>query len=157
MPPSSRLDLPISTSIQRLHPGQSLFVHVDSRNQTLLLIDGPRSRELAPARPLWKYDPSKVSAQRLGPAQVMVSLTVDPLNREAVAKKKRDRQDIELYSVDPGTGLMSRRLVLDGGSRPAAWHVGGSKLGLLRKHRVFARGGVALEVYAVPDQTSAHP
>ena len=137
-------------SIQRLHPGRSTFVHVDSANRKLLLIDGVQMRDLAPARPVHTYDAATVASQILGPGEVMVSLTVDPLNPDAVARKKRDRPELELYTVNRSSGAMVRRVVLDLGYRPTSWQVVSGTVALLRKHRVFARGGVALELYRLP-------
>jgi hypothetical protein len=144
-------------SIQRLYPGRTTFVHLDARSRKLLLVDGTRSQLLQPARSLGRYDPAAVGVQKLGPDDVLVSLTVDPLNREAAARKQRDRHEIELYSVNPATGAMNLRLTLDGENRPAVWRVGGDKLALLRKHRSFARGGVVLQVFPLPSAGAGRP
>jgi hypothetical protein len=137
-------------SIQRLHPRKTTFVHVDPGNQKLVLIDGPRSRVLVPSRPPATYDPKATAAQITGPDEVIVSLTVDPLNPAAVARKKRDRPELELYAASRSGGTMSRLLVMDTGHRPTAWQVAAGKLALLRQHRVFSRGGTGLDVYSLP-------
>ncbi len=143
-------------SFQRLHPGESLFVHLDPRDQKLLLVDGANSRTLEPVRPLGKYDPSRMSTQIVGSDEVLVSLTVDPLNREAAARRQRDPHEIEIYSVNRATGAMKLRLILNGENRPARWHAGGGNLALLRQHRGFSRGGVVLQVYALPETVGRH-
>jgi hypothetical protein len=144
-------------SFQRLYPGKSTFVHIDARSRKLLLIDGTRLQPLQPARPLARYDAGAVGYQKIGPDEVLVSLTVDPLNREPAAGKQRDRHEIEVYSVNPATGTMKLRLTLDGENRPAVWRVGGDKLALLRKHRSFSRGGVVLQVFPLPAASAAQP
>jgi hypothetical protein len=137
-------------SIQRLHTGKTTFVHFDLDKHKLLLIDGARSRVLVPERPVATYDPNKASAQVIDTDEVIVSLTVDPLNPAAIARKKRDRPELDLYAVVRSTGAMSRLLVIDVGQSPTSWQIGGGKMALLRKHRVFPRGGVALDLYALP-------
>lgn len=134
-------------SIQRLYPGRSVFVHPDPRSGKLLLIDGAHWRELTPRRPLATYDLGRTRSQVLDDRQVLLSLTVDPANPTATAEGRRDRDEVEFYVIDRGGGRMSPALVLEGRYRPMTWSASGSKLAVLRKHRTFAAGGVALELY----------
>lgn len=144
-------------SLQRLYPGKTLFVHMDTRNRKLLLVDGTQSHVLKPARPLQKYHLNSIRWQKVSDDRALVSLTAAPLDARTAATSgtPRNRHEIELYSVNRATGAMSFQLTLDDENRQSAWHVGGGKLALLRKHRVFSRGGVVLQVYSLPTTSAA--
>jgi hypothetical protein len=134
-------------SIQGLYPGRSVLVHPDPRSGKLLLIDGAHWRELTPRHALAKYDLGRTRSQVLDARRVLLSLAVDPANPTATAQRRRDRDEVEFYIIDRGGGGMSPALVLEGRYRPMTWSASESKLAVLRKHRTFAAGGVALELY----------
>lgn len=144
------------------HPGESAFVHFDEARQRVELVqaaeapDGkPDTRiELKLPRRPTLYDPGSLRYQFLPGGRLLLSLTVDPVNEEAVARKKADPDELDLCEVDPKTGEARRVLGLLAGKRPPAWTAWSGpkpgdrgRLAVLRKHKGFSRGGTELEIY----------
>jgi hypothetical protein len=76
-----------------------------------------------------------------------MSLSVDPVNPDAVNRQKTEPDDIDLYTIDRQSHVAARILTLPGEGRRSAWHIAADRLVLLRKGKGFDRGGVSLEVY----------
>lgn len=144
--------------LRERHPGESVFVTFDAERAQLSLVGAGvpagdiaahgQRRALKMARPLTQYDGATLRYQLLGDKGMLVSLTVDPVNEAAVARKKRDPDIIDFcYFPLAGEGG-GCPLSLPGNERPSAWQVAGSgRLAVLRKHRGFSRGGTDLEIY----------
>ncbi|HJZ86985.1 MAG TPA: hypothetical protein VKN99_17555 [Polyangia bacterium] len=131
-------------------PQRAAFVAFSEDLKALELITADNRRlEVKTVRPLWKYEP-KTILQQAGPepGRLYVSLTVDPVNPEAVKKQKTDPDLFDLYAVDGQSGSAAR--VLGGvlaAKRRLAWVAGGGRVAILRRHQGFDRGGTELEVY----------
>ena len=136
--------------LRRDLPNQPVIVHFSDDRKRLLLLDGIDEGDVKLPRELWKYDVGSLQEQTLDDKRVMVSLTIDPVNPDAVAKKKAAPDDIELYEVDRASRAATLRLTLPGQGRPSSWRVAGNRLLLLRKDKGFDRGGIALELYDLP-------
>ncbi len=141
------------------HPGEPVFVRWDSEGPGLELVGregAPAAEELAALaqraplpmpRQMSDYDPATLQYQAAGP-RVFFSLTVDPLNPGAVRRQKRDPDILDLCVVDPAHPAPRRVAELPGKGRPARWFVTpGGRLGLLRKHKGFSRGGTEIEIH----------
>jgi hypothetical protein len=127
--------------------GADVRVRLSDDHKRLVLLDGDAERDIKLARNIWLYDPAAYAFQVLDAGRLLLSATVDPVNPEAVARKKADPDVIDFYLVDRHSGEARRVLQLDGKGRPSGWRAGGGRLALLRKSKGFDRGGVALEVY----------
>jgi hypothetical protein len=132
------------------HPNTAAFAQFSEDLKTLELLtpDGKR-RALSLERPLHKYE-TKSLLQQLStePGKIYVSLTVDPVNFEAVEHKKADPDIFDLYSVDLTAGTAQRLLTgVKADKRSLAWAAAGGRTAILRKHKGFDRGGMDLEVY----------
>jgi hypothetical protein len=127
-----------------------VFVHVTDDHAKLELVDGVEEHEIALERPLWMYDFQTLAFQPLDGDRLALSLTVDPVNPQAVKRQKADVDEIDLYNVDRKTRAVSLRLRVPGEGRPSAWHQAGGRAAILRKGKGFDRGGVALDVYDLP-------
>jgi hypothetical protein len=77
------------------------------------------------------------------------------VNPDAVSRKKADPDEIDLYEVDRQTHAARLLLHIPGEGRRSTWQIVGNRLLLLRKGKGFDRGGVALELFDVGDQTHA--
>jgi hypothetical protein len=78
--------------------------------------------------------------------RIWFTLTVDPVNPEAVNKKKADPEHIDLYVLD-GKGATARRVArIAKNDRPFVWAVAGGRWAVLRKHKGQDRGGPDLEI-----------
>lgn len=97
------------------------------------------------------YDPNTLRYQVARPGLLVASLSVDPVNERAVAQKRSDPDDLDVFAVDltgPAPGPPRKLLTLPGQKRPSSWAVtAGGRLVLLRKHKGFSRGGTEAEVF----------
>jgi hypothetical protein len=132
------------------HPHTAAFAQYSEDLKTLELITpDAKRRTLELARLLFKYEP-KTLLQQLGPEphRLYFSLTVDPVNWEAVQHKHAETDVFDLYVVDTQTGKPQRVLSgLSANKRTLAWTAAGGRCAILRKHKGFDRGGLELEVY----------
>lgn len=141
--------------LRRDAPNQPVLVHYSDDRRQLLLVDGIAEHELSLQRNLSMYDFASLAWQTLDASEAALSLTVDPVNPEAVARKKADADELELYVVDRSTHATRRVLMLPGEGRRSAWSIVGKRMALLRKSKGFDRGGVSLEIFDLEDRTRA--
>jgi hypothetical protein len=141
--------------VRRDAPNQPVVAHFSEDRRRLLLLDGLSDAELSLPRPLGKYEPSTLAFQTLDDRRLALSLTIDPVNPDAVKRQKAEADDIDLYIVDRKARAASLLLQLPGQGRSSSWQLAGHHLLLLRKSKGFDRGGVALEVFEVPDPAPA--
>src|SRR5262249_27662470 len=88
------------TKLHEGHTGLWTFAHMSPDTKWLRVVDGGTEWDLPAARPLAKYDAQTVQFQRLDEKHLLFSITVDPVNREAVERKKTDRDDVDFYVAD---------------------------------------------------------
>jgi hypothetical protein len=129
------------------HPNERRFPRFTDDLQQLELVEGDRIVPLTTPRPLHKYDPQTLAWQDHGADGMTLSLTIDPVNRDAVRAQKADQDWLDVYRVDVKTHALTPIARLDGGKRPTGWRLGGTRLAVLRKHKGFGRGGTDLEVW----------
>lgn len=137
------------------HDGEKAFVHLSDDHKKLLVTDGLLERELKLARELSMYDANSFRHQLLDDGRLILSATVDPTNPAAVARRKADPDDLEIYVVAPKGRATTEALRLAGQSRPTGWQVGGGRIAVLRKSKGFDRGGIELEVHALDGAATA--
>jgi hypothetical protein len=131
------------------HPNRAAFLQYSEDLKSLELITAEKRRALTPERPVWKYEPATLQ-QQLGdaPGHLFASLTVDPVNPEAVQIKKAEPDVFDLYDVDTAGPAMRRIWTgLRADKRALAWTAAGGRIAILHKHKGFDRGGIDLEVY----------
>jgi hypothetical protein len=143
--------------LRRKHQNESEFVQFSEDLKQLQLVDRDDATvELRTARPLRKYDPTTLAWQPLGDGALAVSLTVDPVNPDAVAAQKADQDWLDVYRLDVRARTLTEIARIDGQKRPQSWRLAGlSRIGVLRKHKGFARGGVELEVFDLGTRQAA--
>lgn len=144
--------------VRRDAPNQPVIMRFSDDRKKLMMIDGITEHALALPRELWKYDPTTLAWQTLDEKRAAMSLTVDPVNPDALARKKADADDIDLYEIDRQTHAAQPLLRVSGQGRRSSWRLAGHRLLILRKDKGFDRGGVALELFDVgPDTRAARP
>ena len=74
------------------------------------------------------------------------SMTIDPVNKIAVANKKAHKERMDLYRLDAGSRAKALGQVLTG-KRRFTWKVGQSHFSYLRKLKGFGRGGNVVTIY----------
>ena len=141
--------------IRRDVPNQAVIARFSDDRKKLMLIDGIAQHEVTLPKPLWKYDPTTLAWQTLDDKRVALSLTIDPVNPDAVNHKKADPDDIDLYVVDRQTQAVRPLMTIPGEGRRSSWQLAGNRLLLMRKDKGFDRGGIALELYDVADDSRA--
>jgi hypothetical protein len=141
--------------LRRDLPNEPVIVRYSDDRKQLLAVDGITQYPVKLQRSIALYDFSSLQFQTMDARQATFSLTVDPVNPDAVARKKADPDDFDLYFLDRTSREARRVLTLAGEGRRSAWSIVGNRLALLRKGKGFDRGGVALEIYDVGDATSA--
>jgi hypothetical protein len=141
--------------LRRDAPNQAVIARFSDDRKKLLFVDGIGQYEVTLARELWKYEPQTLAWQTLDERRVALSLTVDPVNPDAVNRKKADVDEFDLYEVDRTSHAARKILQLNGEGRGSTWRLAGHRLLLLRKGKGFDRGGVLLEVYDLADDTQA--
>jgi hypothetical protein len=140
----------LATKLRAAHPNRTIFSQVDQAQQGVELVtaDGQKV-PLAVAIPFRRYDRETLQDQEGQGAEraaYYFSLAIDPVNPDAVARRKAERPYLDLYAVDPAraTCVLRAHIILP---RPVSWKVGGGALAVLKKFKSFTRGGDELDLY----------
>ncbi len=98
------------------------------------------------AVPFRLYDRTTLKDQE-GPAPdaLTFALEVDPVNPDAVARKKADARALDVYSVQSRQARLRVRVALD--KQPIVWSSAGDRVAILHQFKAFARGGDRIDVY----------
>jgi hypothetical protein len=138
----------ITGQLRRDHPGQSLFVDLNQDGSGVDVIDAmgkkvPASLEV----PFHLYDPKTLLFEE-GPApnQLTFGIGVDPLNPEAIKRKKAELPMLDLYVADTADGAVKvRGRVFT--PRPVTYRARGQTLVVLKRFKSFARGGDEFQIF----------
>ena len=71
---------------------------------------------------------------------------MDPLNPDAIKRKKVDLPMLDVYTADAGDGTVKLRGRVFT-PRPVTWRTAADKLVVLKRFKSFARGGDELQIY----------
>ncbi len=135
------------SNLRKKHQNESDFVQFSEDLKRFELVDrDDQTADLKTPRPLRKYDPTTLASQPLGDGVLAVSLTIDPVNPDAVAAKKADQDWLELFRLEAKERKLVELARIDGKKRPSGWRLGGTRIAVLRKHKSMGRGGSELEV-----------
>lgn len=140
-----------TTKKRAAQPNRTAFAQVNQDLTGLEVLDPSGEKLPVPlAVPFRLYDPTSVKDQE-GPEKqtLYISVAVDPVNPDAVARKKTDLAVLDLYAVDLGTHKSRHRgrILLP---RPVMWKAGHGKLVVLKRFKSFSRGGDELDLYDLP-------
>lgn len=148
------------TKLRHNHQNEADFLQFSDDLKQLLLVDRDDvTSPITPPRPLGKYDPPTLRYQPTGDHELTFALTIDPVNPEAVAAKKADKDWIDFYRLDTKTRALAEVARIDGNKRTSKWRISGSRIALLRGHKGFARGGVEMDLFdlAPPPPAKTEP
>jgi hypothetical protein len=120
------------------------FVRADRPSGTLQLWRGGVMQPLALDQLLASYDATSLQAD-LG-SELWLALKVDPVNAEAVARKKADPEYLDVFVGTGGTATRKAR-ILAKGVRHRFGVAGGKRFWLLERNSSMERGGKRLAVY----------
>ncbi|HVT07595.1 MAG TPA: hypothetical protein VHO67_09060 [Polyangia bacterium] len=138
----------VTGQLRRDRPGQSLFVDLNQDGSGVDVIDAMGKKvPAALAVPFRLYDPKSLVVEE-GPApnQLTFSLAVDPLNVDAVKRRKPDLPMLDLYSADASNGDVSLRGRVFT-PRAVTYRTRADTLVVLKRFKSFARGGDELQVF----------
>lgn len=138
----------VTGQLRRDHPGQSLFVDLNQDGSGVDVIDAMGKKvPAALVVPFRLYDPKSLVVEE-GPApnHLTFSLAVDPLNPDAVKRRKPDLPMLDLYSADAATGDVTLRGRIFT-PRAVTYRTRADTLVVLKRFKSFARGGDELQVF----------
>jgi hypothetical protein len=146
-----------TTRLRREHPNRTAFIQladalggqISGQTGVELVDPAGRLNPLRLAVPFRLYDRFTLKDQE-GPASGLIhfGIQVDPVNPDAVARKKADQPALDVYSVPmahPESTRLVARVAMD--AQPVVWTVAGDRLVILRRYKSFARGGDRIDVY----------
>lgn len=134
--------------LRRENPGRSLFVELNDDASGVDVVDAMGKKQPAElAVPLRLYDPKSLRVEE-GPAagKLTFAIAVDPLNPDAIQRRKVDLPMLDVYTTDVAQGavkLRGRVFI----PRPVAWRLRGDTLVVLKRFKSFARGGDELQIF----------
>jgi hypothetical protein len=131
------------------HQGEDVFARMSDDLTAIEVWQGGVPTVVALDQPQIAYGDGRKSLDvRVVGGTTWVALQVDPVNAEAVKRKKADLEYWDLYAVDGGKGVRKAR-VFAGGTRFRFGFVG-DRLWILDRNIGFDRGGKALAVFTLP-------
>jgi len=106
-----------------------------------------KKQPAALAIPFRLYDPKSLLVEE-GPApnRLTFGLAVDPLNPDAVKRRKAELPMLDLYAADASKGTVTLRGRVFT-PRPVTYRTRGDTLAVLKRFKSFARGGDELQVF----------
>jgi hypothetical protein len=138
----------VTGQLRRDHPGQSLFVDLNQDGSGVDVIDAmgkkvPASLEV----PFHLYDPKTLLSEE-GPApdHLTFGIAVDPLNPDAIKRKKAEMPMLDLYVADTADGAVKPRGRVFT-PRPVTYRVRAQTLVVLKRFKSFARGGDEFQIF----------
>ncbi len=138
-----------ATNMRPNHPGQLRFLQVSDDLKALQTVDADNELGSVTLPIAWKlYEPKSLEqAESWDGKTLWFSMTIDPVNPDAVRRKKADKERVDLYRLDPGP----KATPLGGvptDKRKFRWTVGSARFfAYLRKLKGFGRGGNELEIH----------
>jgi hypothetical protein len=137
-----------TTTMRPNHPGQLRFLEVSDDLKSLHYVDRNNNLGKVTTPVKWKlYEPkSLVQHESWDGRTLHFSMTVDPVNPDAVRRKKADAERVDIYRVDPGPKARPVGQVLTG-KRLFRWQPGRRFFSYLVKLKGFSRGGKEIRIY----------
>jgi len=137
-----------ATTMRPNHPGQYRFLEVTDDLKGLHYVDLDNNLGSVTTPVEWKiYEPKSLEqAESWDGKTLYFSMTVDPVNPDAVRRKKADQERMDLYRLDPGPKATPLGQVLTQ-KRRFGWEGGRRFFSYLVKLKGFGRGGKEIRVY----------
>jgi hypothetical protein len=121
------------------------FVRLDIKGLELWRAGKPRAIELD--QPLSNYDTRSMQAVMVPDGSAWMILKMDPVNADAVARKKADPEYLDVFRISAdGKGVRKARVYASGVRH--RFGIVGDKFWLVERNNGFERGGRSLALYA---------
>jgi hypothetical protein len=130
------------------HPNTSDFLRIAQDAGSLQRVVDGEASAVELVLPLRHYDPRTLRQQRRPDGTVFFTLKIDPVNPDAVARKRADKEWLDLYRLAPGASKAVRkaRLRIDK-ERELDWRATDDYWAIVPHHVGFTRGGKQVRVY----------
>jgi hypothetical protein len=147
---------PITDLFEQRRRFQALADAANDRADFLLATTGslqlwragkPRPVELD--QPFASYDPKSLQGIVLPDGSAWLALKVDPVNPDAVARKKADPEYLDIFRITADAKATRKARILATNLRQR-FGVSGNRFWLLERNQGFDRGGKSIAVYDLP-------
>ena len=153
--PQKLMKWTLATNLRPQHKGQFRYVHVSDDYKTLYAVSRNNDVSEVSTPVKWGlYEARSLKQQESQDgAQLFFSMTVDPVNPDAVKRKKSDPERVDIYRLDKGSKPTPLGQVLTGRKRGStiavrfAWTLAKDHFSYLRKLKGFGRGGKEISIY----------
>ena len=122
------------------------FVRMAWDNQSVQIWRAGRPKPLELDQPIVQYDPKSLQGELQADGTAWIALKVDPVNPDAVARKKADPEYIDVFRVGADNKAVRVARVLSTGMRRQLGAMR-DRFWLLERSNGFDRGGKSLTVY----------
>jgi len=130
--------------------GQLDFVRFSWDNKALQVWRGGVLGKLELDQPLSTYDPKSLQSV-VTPDGLWIALKVDPVNVEAVARKKADPEYLDIFRAGlDGKAIRKARILAPGMRHRFGAMADGKGFWLVERNQSMDRGGKSLTVYQLP-------
>lgn len=126
--------------------GQLDFLRMAWDNSGLQVWHAGKPHAVTLDQALSDYDPKSLTGTVLPDGSAWIALKVDPVNAEAVARKKADPEYLDFFFAAPD-GKATRKVRLVALGLRHRFGVAGDKLWVLERNNGFERGGRSLTLY----------
>jgi hypothetical protein len=126
--------------------GELDFVRMAWDNQSIQVWRAGKPKPLELDQPLSQYDPKSLQGVLQRDGTTWVALKVDPVNPDAVARKKADPEYLDIFRAGPDNKAVRKARVLATGVRHR-FGVLDNGVWLLERSSGFDRGGRSLAIY----------
>jgi hypothetical protein len=139
-----------ATTMRPNNKGQLRFLQVADDLKTIHYVDRDNTLGTVKTPLKWRhYEPkSLVQVESWDGKDLHFSVTIDPVNPDAVKRKKADKERCDLYRLDPGPRVTPLGRVLTR-KRTFTWAAGKRFFSYLYKLRGFGRGGKEVAIFKV--------
>lgn len=134
------------------HSNEDEFLDVAEDLSGVDLVTATGRTRLELAQPFAHYDPKTLVYQPTEDGLYLFSLKIDPVNKEAAARKRADAEYLDLYtyrSGDKKAMRMARFLLTDKKKRLMSWRATEEYWVLVPRLIGFSRGGKELQIYKI--------
>lgn len=132
--------------------GKLDFVRLDAKpdGSTLQLWRGGKSRTLELDQPLSAYDGKSLQYVVNADGSGWLALKVDPVNPDAVARKKADLEYLDIFTFAADGKATRKARVYAKGMRHRFGVAGNKRFWLIERNAGFERGGKTVTLYQLP-------